>query len=122
MDITRDFSNYQGQPSSPYPQPLPPSLALHHDSPRISLLVTTPGFGFGLHECLGARLVSVSLTASLKRIFSLPNVRRAPGPAGVLKRFHHRLAETSVPVYVTVQGALSPVPSTLSIIYDGEAP
>jgi cytochrome P450 len=39
--------------------------------------------GHGLHFCFGARLVGASLAATLREVFKLKNIRRAPGKQGV---------------------------------------
>ncbi|KAM0789376.1 hypothetical protein ACM66B_000206 [Microbotryomycetes sp. NB124-2] len=76
------------------------------------------GFGYGMHECLGSRIVHHSLVATIKSVFRLKNVRRAPGPAGQLKRFWETMAETKVPVYVSAMSTPTPLPPSLVICYD----
>ena len=43
-------------------------------------------YGAGPHRCLGADISQVALTAMLKTIVRLDNLRRAPGPQGILKK------------------------------------
>ncbi|KAL8770606.1 MAG: hypothetical protein Q9209_003674 [Squamulea sp. 1 TL-2023] len=43
-------------------------------------------YGLGPHTCLGRDASRVALTAMLKTVGRLDNLRRAPGPAGVLKK------------------------------------
>lgn len=43
-------------------------------------------YGSGPHACLGGDASKVALTAMLRTIAKLPNLRPAPGPQGVLKK------------------------------------
>lgn len=43
-------------------------------------------YGVGPHSCLGGEASRVALTAMLKTVGRLENIRRAPGPAGELKK------------------------------------
>lgn len=43
-------------------------------------------YGVGPHSCLGGEASRVALTAMLKTVGRLDNIRRAPGPAGELKK------------------------------------
>jgi linoleate 10R-lipoxygenase len=43
-------------------------------------------YGVGAHECLGKDASRVALTAMLKTVGKLDNLRRAPGPKGELKK------------------------------------
>ena len=43
-------------------------------------------YGVGPHACLGGEASRVALTAMLKVVGRLDNLRRAPGPAGQLKK------------------------------------
>ena len=43
-------------------------------------------YGFGPHACLGAEASRVAVTAMLRTVGKLNNLRRAPGPAGQLKK------------------------------------
>lgn len=42
-------------------------------------------YGIGMHQCLGMNASRVAITAMLKVVASLPNLRRAVGPQGHLK-------------------------------------
>ncbi|KAI5480215.1 fatty acid oxygenase PpoA [Pseudohyphozyma bogoriensis] len=75
-------------------------------------------WGSGIHTCLGAGLVDVSMPAMIREVFKLKNVRRAPGNAGQLFRIHQELAETPVPVYIAPTGSFVPFPASLSIVWD----
>ncbi|GAA5952514.1 hypothetical protein JCM21900_003401 [Sporobolomyces salmonicolor] len=77
-------------------------------------------FGFGMHGCLGARIVNISMVQMIKQVFKLPNVRRAPGKAGQLQRFHQEVGGTSCPVYLSANSTVWPLPVSLSIVYDVE--
>jgi len=43
-------------------------------------------YGVGPHACLGGEASRVALTAMLRTVGKLDNLRRAPGPAGQLKK------------------------------------
>ena len=43
-------------------------------------------FGFGLHWCIGARLAEAQITQTLKPLLRRPDLRRAAGSAGKLRR------------------------------------
>ena len=43
-------------------------------------------YGLGPHACLGRDASRVALTAMLKTVGKLDNLRRAPGPQGQLKK------------------------------------
>ncbi|TNY23059.1 linoleate diol synthase [Rhodotorula diobovata] len=77
-------------------------------------------FGHGMHTCLGAPIINVSLVQMVKQVFSLKNVRRAPGKAGELVRFHQELGGTPCPVYLSENQTMWPLPVSLSIVYDGD--
>ncbi|BGP18046.1 hypothetical protein JCM10213_008418 [Rhodosporidiobolus nylandii] len=75
-------------------------------------------FGHGAHTCLGAPVVDITVVEMLRAVFSLKNVRRAPGPAGRLVRFQQDVAGTSCPVYLSANTTPWPLPVSLSIVYD----
>ncbi|KAK4699084.1 hypothetical protein P7C70_g7182, partial [Phenoliferia sp. Uapishka_3] len=75
-------------------------------------------FGAGIHNCLGAKLVRISMVAMVREVFKLKNVRRAVGPAGQLYRFKQDFAGTPTPTYITAQATLTPFPVSLSVVYD----
>lgn len=74
--------------------------------------------GHGLHFCFGARLVGSSLAATLKEVFKLKNLRRAPGPQGHLTVLHHELAEVNMSIYLDDHAKETPIPQTLVLQYD----
>jgi linoleate 10R-lipoxygenase len=47
-------------------------------------------YGIGEHTCLGKDASLVALTAMLRTVGKLENLRRAPGPQGQLKKVSHR--------------------------------
>lgn len=93
-----------------------------------------------MHTCLGAPIVNISMVQMIKQvrhgflpprlpssliapceqIFRLPNVRRAPGKAGQLVRFHQDVAGTPCPIYIDAKQTIWPLPVSLSILYDLE--
>ncbi|KAH8594606.1 linoleate diol synthase [Bisporella sp. PMI_857] len=74
--------------------------------------------GHGLHFCLGARLVGCSLTATLREVFKLKNIRRAPGRQGHFSIVHHEFAGVQMRLYLDSNSTESPIPTTLTLEYD----
>ncbi len=74
--------------------------------------------GDGLHYCFGARLVGVSLAATLKEVFKLKNVRRACGRQGYLTRVEDEFAGVRFRKYLDANANESPIPTTLTLEYD----
>lgn len=74
--------------------------------------------GHGLHFCFGARLVGCSLAATLREVFRLKNVRRAPGPQGKFHTVEHDIAGVSQRLYLDGTAKESPIPTNLVIEYD----
>jgi hypothetical protein len=74
--------------------------------------------GHGLHFCFGARLVASSLAATLKEVFKLKNIRRAPGRQGHFTMVEHKLAGVKMRVYLDGNAKESPIPTTLTLEYD----
>lgn len=75
--------------------------------------------GHGLHFCFGARLVGPSLAATLREVFKLPNVRRAPGKQGRFTVTEHKLAGITMRHYLDANAKESPIPTSLRLHYDG---
>ncbi|KAM0748536.1 linoleate diol synthase [Meredithblackwellia eburnea MCA 4105] len=75
-------------------------------------------FGAGIHNCLGSKLVKISMVAMIREVFKLKNLRRAPGPAGQLYRFTEHIADTPVEIYMSAQATIFPFPQNLSVVYD----
>jgi cytochrome P450 len=76
--------------------------------------------GHGLHFCFGARLVAPALVATLREVFRLKNLRRAPGRAGHFATLSHQVAGVNMRVYLDASSAETPIPTTLTLIYDRE--
>ena len=76
--------------------------------------------GHGLHFCFGARLVAPALVSTLKEVFRLKNLRRAPGRAGQFSTLEHHVAGVNMRVYLDANSRESPIPTTLTLIYDRE--
>ncbi|KAG9759987.1 hypothetical protein KCU73_g3110, partial [Aureobasidium melanogenum] len=74
--------------------------------------------GHGLHYCFGARLVGVSLAATLKEVFKLKNLRRAQGRAGQFSIVEHEVAGVKMRQYLDASSKESPIPTTLTLDYD----
>jgi len=76
--------------------------------------------GHGLHFCFGARLVGPSLAATLREVFKLPNVRRAPGKQGRFTVTEHKLAGITMRHYLDASSKESPIPTSLRLHYDAD--
>jgi len=74
--------------------------------------------GHGLHYCFGARLVGCSLAATLREVFKLKNVRRAPGKLGKFTIVEHDLAGIKMRHYLDSSAKESPIPTSLTLEYD----
>lgn len=78
--------------------------------------------GHGLHFCFGARLVGPALVSTLKEVFRLKNLRRAPGRQGQFSTLVHHVAGVNMRVYLNDKAQESPIPTSLTLIYDKEEP
>lgn len=77
-------------------------------------------YGIGPHQCLGYGLSKVAMTAMLKIIGQLDNLRRAPGPQGETKKVAGPHGFTK---YMTAdQSRYVPFPATMKVRWDGELP
>ncbi|KAK6220734.1 hypothetical protein LQW54_001925 [Pestalotiopsis sp. IQ-011] len=74
--------------------------------------------GHGLHFCFGARLVTPALAATLREVFRLKNVRRAPGKLGRFTIVEHDLAGIKMRHYLDSSSKESPIPTSLTLYYD----
>jgi len=92
--------------------PEPEKLNLHRPFKDYTL------FGHGLHSCFGARLVGSSLAATLREVFKLKNVRRAPGKLGRFSIVEHDLAWIKLRHYLDSNSKESPIPTSLTLEYD----
>lgn len=94
--------------------PNPEILDPHRSFKEYTLL------GHGLHFCFGARLVGPSLASTLREVFKLPNVRRAPGKPGRFITTEHHLAGITMRHYLDGSSKESPIPTSLRLHYDTE--
>ncbi|KAG8894697.1 hypothetical protein FRB99_001047 [Tulasnella sp. 403] len=76
-------------------------------------------FGSGMHKCLGQWFVLSVMPQVMRSIFTLKNVRRAPGESGKLNRFQQRLyGSTPGNLYIDARGNVTPWPASMTIQYD----
>ncbi|KAE8146648.1 hypothetical protein BDV25DRAFT_143478 [Aspergillus avenaceus] len=77
-------------------------------------------YGVGPHTCLGGEASKVALTAMLRVVGRLDNLRRAPGPQGELKKiprphgFYSYMREDDTSFFA--------FPMSWKVHYDGEIP
>jgi len=76
--------------------------------------------GQGLHFCFGARMVAPALVSTLREVFRLRNLRRAPGKQGHFATVEHQVAGVNMRSYLDANSRESPIPTTLTLIYDQE--
>ncbi|KAF5365312.1 hypothetical protein D9758_005455 [Tetrapyrgos nigripes] len=74
--------------------------------------------GVGFHKCLGIAFAEQTITAIVGVVFSLKNVRRAPGNDGKLVGFTELQNATPTKVYVTDYGTTTPWPGAMHLVYD----
>ncbi|KAK6604717.1 Linoleate 10R-lipoxygenase [Botrytis cinerea] len=95
------------------PKIYPDPKTVRLDRPVDSYLV----YGVGSHACLGGEASRVALTAMLKCIGRLDNLRRASGPQGEMKKIPR---EGGFYVYMDkMMGSEFPFPTTMKICWDG---
>jgi hypothetical protein len=75
--------------------------------------------GAGFHHCPGEMYAVISIAEIVRVVFSLPNVRRAPGPAGSSNCISEIHNETEFDWYIQRDGTLSQWTSSMHIVYDG---
>ncbi|KAL8276909.1 hypothetical protein RQP46_010737 [Phenoliferia psychrophenolica] len=77
--------------------------------------------GHGMHYCFGARLTETGLLATIKTIFKLKNLRRAPGRAGSFIRISENFAQgLETHLYLDQNSGETPAPVSLHVLYDAE--
>jgi linoleate 10R-lipoxygenase len=77
-------------------------------------------YGIGAHTCLGKEASMVALTAMLRTVGKLENLRRAPGPQGELKKISR---PGGFYVYMREdQGSYYVFPLTMKVHFDGDVP
>ncbi|KAG8952208.1 hypothetical protein FRC04_004915 [Tulasnella sp. 424] len=76
-------------------------------------------FGAGMHSCLGQFFTQATMPEVMRCVFSLKNIRRAPGESGKLNRFRADLFGSTINYcYVDAKGNVSPFPGSMLIQYD----
>ncbi|KAL5402105.1 hypothetical protein PMIN06_002137 [Paraphaeosphaeria minitans] len=75
-------------------------------------------FGHDLHHFFGQELVGASLTATLREIFKLKNVRRAPGKQGVFTIVEHTVGELKIKKFLDASSREAEIPTSLTLHYD----
>lgn len=70
--------------------------------------------GDGISRSFGAPFVHAVMGAVLKQVFVLPNLRRAPGISGQLKRFPYNVNGTEY--YQYLDAKMVPIPWATSLI------
>ncbi|KAL8994261.1 MAG: hypothetical protein Q9169_005714 [Polycauliona sp. 2 TL-2023] len=98
------------------PEHFPSPTTVRTDRPLDSYI----HYGVGPHACLGREASRVALTAMLKVIGRLDNLRRAPGPAGELKKVPR--PDGSCVFMRSDYGSYSPFPLTWKVAWDGKLP
>lgn len=77
-------------------------------------------YGIGPHTCLGKEANMVALTAMLRTVAKLKNLRRAPGPQGQLKKIPR---DGGFYIYMREdQGSYFVFPMTMKVHFDGDLP
>lgn len=75
-------------------------------------------YGLGAHACLGGEASRTGLTAMLRTVGKLKNLRRAPGPQGQLKKIPR---PGGFYVYMRADhGSYFPFPTTMKVHWDGD--
>lgn len=91
-------------------------------------------FGWGPHICAGRDLSRIGLASAFKTIVGLKNLRRAPGPRGMIKSFpvatwngqvgserNTDAGWTGLRMYMTAdQSSYWPMPSTMKVRWEDE--
>jgi cytochrome P450 len=92
--------------------PEPEKINPHRDLQSYTLL------GHGLHYCFGQQLIGASLAATLREVFKLKNVRRAPGKQGVFTTVEHSIGGVKMRKYLDASSREADVPTSLTLHYD----
>jgi cytochrome P450 len=75
-------------------------------------------FGRSEHSCLGELFCDKTMPQMMRAIFSLKNVRRAPGQSGRLKGYTQDLHGTKQHMYINAKGMVTPWPASMVLQYD----
>lgn len=78
--------------------------------------------GHGLHFCFGARIVAPALVSTLKEIFKLKKIGRAPGKQGQFHTLEHHVAGVNMRHYLDSNAKESPIPTSLTLVYESDEP
>jgi hypothetical protein len=76
--------------------------------------------GIGFHGCPGVQFAERTLLSVIRVIFSLKNLRRAPGVQGKLASFMDNQEGTPMRLFLDPTGAMTPWPGQLMVAYDEE--
>jgi hypothetical protein len=74
--------------------------------------------GAGFHNCPGTDYAIVTIVEVVKAVFSLKNIRRAPGDAGKIAGFTDIVRETETDFFIQRNGKVDRWPGSLHIVYD----
>lgn len=74
--------------------------------------------GIGFHGCPGVHFAERTLLAVMRVIFSLKNLRRAPGSDGHLSSFKDLAQGTPMRLYTDEKGKMTPWPLSMVVAYD----
>ncbi|KAF3937809.1 hypothetical protein ABW19_dt0206209 [Dactylella cylindrospora] len=74
--------------------------------------------GYGLSSCFGSKLIGASLAATLREVFKLKNIGKAPGKLGNFTTVQHDVAGLKFKYYLDDNSKESPVPTSLTLLYD----
>jgi hypothetical protein len=74
--------------------------------------------GCGFHGCPGTTYAVQTIAEVVRTVFSLPNLRRAPGPAGKSNYIPDIINETETDFYIQRDGTLGQWTSSIHLVYD----
>jgi len=106
------FSSFKNAQKNPVDFPDP--LKVNPRRPKESY----QNAGSGFHICPGVDLYEQTIPDLLRVVFSLKNLRRAPGQAGRLAGFIMDQLGTDNRMYITDTGNVSPWPGSMTVVYD----
>lgn len=75
-------------------------------------------FGHGVHACFGTRMATASLSAVLREVFRLKNVRRANARLGRMGIVEREMSGLKVRTYLDESAKESPMPRSMTLLYD----
>ncbi|KAG6865223.1 hypothetical protein C0991_004346 [Blastosporella zonata] len=74
--------------------------------------------GTGFHVCAGVSFTVITVAEILKIVFTLKNVRRAPGNAGTLRGYTEIRRETETDIFIQRNGTVGLWPGSMYLTYD----